>query len=59
MRKGVKINMGMESYIFADLDAHGELMQDLRNLEARMQEELGSEIALIAYTKEADEHTMK
>ncbi|MDR6549713.1 hypothetical protein [Paenibacillus qinlingensis] len=46
--------MGMASYHFANLDIHEELMQELRNLESRMKEELGYEIALIAYTKEAD-----
>lgn len=46
--------MEMESYHFANLGIHEELMQELRNLETRMKEKLGYEIALIAYTKEAD-----
>ncbi|WP_167357077.1 hypothetical protein [Paenibacillus pectinilyticus] len=46
--------MEMDEYHFANLGIHEELMQDLRNLEARMKEELGYEIALIAYTKELD-----
>ncbi|WP_157264935.1 hypothetical protein [Paenibacillus oryzisoli] len=46
--------MEMESYHFANLGIHEHLMQDLRNLEARMKEELGYDIALIAYAKEAE-----
>lgn len=46
--------MDMESYQFANLGIHEELMQDLRNLESHMKEELGYEVALIAYTKEKD-----
>jgi hypothetical protein len=51
--------LDMESYHFANLGIHEELMQDLRNLENRMQEKLGYEIALIAYTKEADSNQSK
>ncbi|WP_164716716.1 hypothetical protein [Paenibacillus whitsoniae] len=47
--------MEMGLYQFADLDVHEELLAELRKLESRMHEELGVEIALIAYTKEPQE----
>ncbi|MEW9698797.1 hypothetical protein [Paenibacillus sp. SI8] len=43
--------MRLDSYQFADLDKHEDLLQDLRSLESRMKHELGYEIALIAYTQ--------
>ncbi|MFD0697091.1 hypothetical protein ACFQZT_23755 [Paenibacillus sp. GCM10027628] len=46
--------MGLESYHFADLGNHEDLLQELRNLESRMKHELGYDIALIAYTQDKD-----
>lgn len=51
--------MSIDSYQFANLGAHEHLLEDLRSLESRMKEELGSEIALIAYEQEAKENDNK
>ncbi|UKS29038.1 hypothetical protein LOZ80_08960 [Paenibacillus sp. HWE-109] len=51
-------NMGImpiDSYEFANLDAREDLLEDLRSLESRMKDELGYEVALIAYTQEIKE----
>lgn len=43
--------MDTGAYRFADLDQHTELLEDISRLETRMKEELGKDIALIAYSK--------
>ncbi|WP_171681899.1 hypothetical protein [Paenibacillus planticolens] len=48
--------MSIDSYQFANLGAHEELLEDLRSLESRMKDELGYEVALIAYAQEAQEN---
>ncbi|GFZ87998.1 hypothetical protein GCM10008018_37610 [Paenibacillus marchantiophytorum] len=47
--------MPIDSYEFANLDAREDLLEDLRSLESRMKDELGYEVALIAYTQEIKE----
>ncbi|WNR42234.1 hypothetical protein [Paenibacillus roseipurpureus] len=44
--------MDMDAYHFANLGVPEGLMQDLRDLESRMKEELGYDVTLIAYAKE-------
>jgi hypothetical protein len=51
--------MTIESYQFANLGAREDLLEDLRKLESRMKDELGYEVALIAYTQEVDENMKK
>lgn len=46
--------MSIDSYQFANLAPHEELLADLRSLESRMKDEIGREVALIAYEKEAN-----
>ncbi|MDQ0888503.1 hypothetical protein QFZ81_003591 [Paenibacillus sp. V4I9] len=47
--------MDTESYRFANFGTREDLLEDLRRLESRMKDELGYEVALIAYTQEDDE----
>ncbi|MDD9267893.1 hypothetical protein ACFPES_12725 [Paenibacillus sp. GCM10023248] len=44
--------MSIDSYQYANLSPHESLLEDLRSLESRMKDELGREVALIAYEKE-------
>ncbi|WP_261300942.1 hypothetical protein [Paenibacillus andongensis] len=47
--------MDTESYRFANFGTREDLLEDLRSLESRMKDELGYEVALIAYTQEDDQ----
>lgn len=47
--------MDTELYRFANFGTREDLLEDLRRLESRMKDELGYEVALIAYTQEDDE----
>jgi hypothetical protein len=47
--------MDTESYRFANFGQREDLLEDLRCLESRMKDELGYEVALIAYTQEDDQ----
>lgn len=51
--------MDTESYQFANFGNRDDLLQELQSLESRMKEELGYEVALIAYTQEIDENKSK
>ncbi|SDN81531.1 hypothetical protein SAMN04487897_10518 [Paenibacillus sp. yr247] len=51
--------MSTESYQFANFGTREDLLEDLRSLESRMKDELGYEVALIAYTQEVDENKIK
>ncbi|MBP1961745.1 hypothetical protein [Paenibacillus aceris] len=51
--------MSLDSYQFANLGAHEHLLEDLRRLESRMKEELGSDVTLIAYEQGAKENNNK
>ncbi|WP_156411049.1 hypothetical protein [Paenibacillus sp. Soil787] len=44
--------MDTETYRFANFGTREDLLEDLRRLESRMKDELGYEVALIAYTQE-------
>ncbi|MEC0228416.1 hypothetical protein [Paenibacillus alba] len=44
--------MPAASYQFANLDAREDLLEDLRSLESRMKDELGVDVALIAYSQD-------
>ncbi|HZG58532.1 hypothetical protein [Paenibacillus sp.] len=46
--------MGRKNYSFAELPEHA--IRELKGLESRLYEELGEEITLIAYEKEANEN---
>lgn len=48
--------MDTESYHFANFGTREDLLQDLRSLESRLKDELGCEIALIAYSQKVDEN---
>lgn len=47
--------MDTESYHFANFGTREDLLEDLRSLESRMKDELGYEVALIAYTQDDEE----
>lgn len=47
--------MDTESYRFANFGTREDLLEDLRSLESRMKDELGYEVALIAYTQDDEE----
>lgn len=47
--------MDTASYRFANFGTREDLLEDLRNLESRLKDELGYEVALIAYTHEDDQ----
>lgn len=48
--------MDTESYYYANFGNREDLLQEIQSLESRLKEELGYEVALIAYTQEVDEN---
>jgi hypothetical protein len=44
-------NMETGAYRFADLEYNEQLLSEISHLEAKMQQELGKDVTLIAYSK--------
>ncbi|WP_197081053.1 hypothetical protein [Gordoniibacillus kamchatkensis] len=49
--------MDTGSYRFADLKHNEQLLQDIRQLESKLELQLGTEVALIAYAKGTQEQS--